>query len=300
MKTPSVLLLSILLLAHSARAEKPAPPPPENTTPATWCRYVPERMDDFAWENDLIAFRAYGPALGAHGGGEDSGVDVWLKRVKYPIIDRWYALEKQGYPYHEDRGEGNDPYHTGPSRGCGGTALLKEGEMVLPGTYKEWKIESREPRQSVFTLTYDYHLGGETIREVKRVTIGLGDRLFRSESTFTKDGRPVPGLEVAIGVTTHGGKAKATFDKVRGWMSCWETIEGKGLGTGVVIAPEAVVDMKQHRSPNKDDHAMLVTRTDAQGRTVHYAGYGWEGAGEITSPGQWHDYLTKFAANLKK
>ena len=26
-------------------------------------RYVPERLDDYAWENDRIAFRAYGPAL---------------------------------------------------------------------------------------------------------------------------------------------------------------------------------------------------------------------------------------------
>ena len=24
-------------------------------------RYYPERMDDMAWENDLVAFRAYGP-----------------------------------------------------------------------------------------------------------------------------------------------------------------------------------------------------------------------------------------------
>ena len=26
-------------------------------------RYYPERVDDVAWENDLVAFRAYGPAL---------------------------------------------------------------------------------------------------------------------------------------------------------------------------------------------------------------------------------------------
>lgn len=26
------------------------------------CRFVPERMDDFAFENDKVAFRIYGPA----------------------------------------------------------------------------------------------------------------------------------------------------------------------------------------------------------------------------------------------
>lgn len=30
-------------------------------------RQYPERMDDMAWENDLVAFRAYGPALQARG-----------------------------------------------------------------------------------------------------------------------------------------------------------------------------------------------------------------------------------------
>src|SRR6476661_2240682 len=32
-------------------------------TAKTYARYVPERYDDFAWENDKIAFRMYGKAL---------------------------------------------------------------------------------------------------------------------------------------------------------------------------------------------------------------------------------------------
>ena len=55
----------------------------------TFARYVPERIDDFAWENDKIAFRAYGPK--ARKGAENSGIDCWLKRVEYPIIDKWYG-----------------------------------------------------------------------------------------------------------------------------------------------------------------------------------------------------------------
>ena len=30
-------------------------------------RQYPERLDDMAWENDLVGFRAYGPALQARG-----------------------------------------------------------------------------------------------------------------------------------------------------------------------------------------------------------------------------------------
>jgi Domain of unknown function (DUF4861) len=36
---------------------------PQAVTTKTFGRYVPERKDDFAWENDKIAFRMYGKAL---------------------------------------------------------------------------------------------------------------------------------------------------------------------------------------------------------------------------------------------
>tara|TARA_A200000159_G_scaffold161456_2_gene183444 strand:- start:3798 stop:4106 length:309 start_codon:yes stop_codon:yes gene_type:complete len=70
-------------------------------------RHVPERLDDFAFENDKVAFRLYGPALQAS--AENNGTDCWLKRVDYPIIDKWYQRHAQGKSYHEDTGEGYDP-----------------------------------------------------------------------------------------------------------------------------------------------------------------------------------------------
>ncbi|MBW2075900.1 MAG: DUF4861 family protein [Deltaproteobacteria bacterium] len=55
---------------------------------AAYCRFVPERKDDFAWENDKTAFRMYGPAL------EDEtitcGIDAWSKCVPTPFIDKAY------------------------------------------------------------------------------------------------------------------------------------------------------------------------------------------------------------------
>ena len=59
-------------------------------------RFVPERTDDYAWENDKVAFRTFGPEAqqmkeaGIKGGTLTSGIDAWLKRVDYPIIDKWY------------------------------------------------------------------------------------------------------------------------------------------------------------------------------------------------------------------
>jgi hypothetical protein len=267
--------------------------------PATFGRYVPERMDDFAWENDLIAFRTYGPAIKSTNGTEDSGIDCWLKRVPYPVINKWYAGDKMGRPYHTDFGEGNDPYHVGGSRGCGGLAIWQNGKMVTSGPYKSWRVVSRTPQKSVFELNYEYDLSGQKINEVKRITIELGKRLFALESTFTRNGRPVV-LDIAIGITTHNGKAKATLNPKSGTMACWETIEGFGLGTGVSIAPSKVRAMREVKSDKPDQsHALLLTRTDARGKVSYNAGYGWEKAGEITTPEKWSAYLVQFAASTR-
>ena len=45
--------------------------------------------DDFAWENDKIAFRMYGPALEADG-EVSSGIDVWSKSTPRLVINDWY------------------------------------------------------------------------------------------------------------------------------------------------------------------------------------------------------------------
>ncbi|MFT7037148.1 MAG: hypothetical protein ACJA2S_005690, partial [Cyclobacteriaceae bacterium] len=82
----------------------------------TFARFVPERTDDFAWENDRVAFRAYGPEAqrmveeNIPGGTLSSGIDCWLKKVNYSIIDVWYERNTNGGNYHEDVGEGLDNY----------------------------------------------------------------------------------------------------------------------------------------------------------------------------------------------
>ena len=280
-----------------APAKAPTTPPVPTGPPATWCRYVPERSDDFAWENDLTAFRAYGPAIKKAKGTESSGIDCWLKRVPYPIIDKWYAIDKKGVSYHKDHGEGNDPYHVGSSRGTGGLAIWKDDKMVLAGPYKTWKIVSRTPEKSVFELTYDYDMSGETIHEVKHIEIELHKRLFHAESTFTKADKPVSGLDIAIGITTHDGRAQATLNPKQGWMACWEKMEGFSLGTGVIIAPSKILSMRELKSTKADEsHALLLTRTDDAGKVSYYAGYGWEKAGDITTPQKWQNALRQFAS----
>ena len=48
------------------------------------------RVDDFTWENDRCAYRAYGPAL-QRTGEKAFGIDVWLKSVPYLVVADRYA-----------------------------------------------------------------------------------------------------------------------------------------------------------------------------------------------------------------
>jgi len=65
---------------------------------------VKERFDDFAWENDRIAQRVYGPALMTTSFGPltSSAVDLWPKRTSRLIINDWYMADH----YHVDMGDG--------------------------------------------------------------------------------------------------------------------------------------------------------------------------------------------------
>src|SRR5690606_16672426 len=91
---------------------KPAP-----VAPTTYARNVQERYDDFAWENDKVAFRMYGKALESR---KDNafGTDVWAKRPGKLVINEWY---KTG-DYHKDHGDGLDYYSVGFTLGAGDIA----------------------------------------------------------------------------------------------------------------------------------------------------------------------------------
>ncbi len=264
--------------------------------PKPYARFVPERQDDFAWENDLVAFRAYGPAL--RNGTENAGIDVWPKRVKYSIINKWYDLHvNKGISYHEDHGEGLDNYHVGASAGTGGTALWINGKREPLETFSRYSLQGLSDKSVTFTLTYKHTINGDAYREDKLVTLKMGSRLYAVESTFWKNGKIAQGLPVAIGVTTHDGKAKTTFDQANGWLATWEILDNFGLGTAILMAPKTIVETVSIFKGDQPDssHALYIAHTDNRGKVKYFAGYGWQKAKEITSVESWQAYLTAFA-----
>jgi len=255
-----------------------------------YTKFVPEREDDFAWENDLVAFRMYGPA--SKSTGTVSGVDCWLKRVDYSILDKWYADHQKGISYHVDHGEGHDPYHVGTSRGCGGTAVWLNGKPYPAGAYKAWRVIDNSQEKVTFELDYAWQIDLGDVKETKRITLVLGSQLYKVESTFLLNNKPAKNLAVAVGLSTHNSAASTSADKASGWIATWENLKGYSLGTGAKISADLVDDIIHIPSENKDEsHIWLISHTDEQGKFRYSAGYAWQRAQHIQTMAAWQKYL---------
>ena len=283
------------------RIEAVTPPFPA----LVFARFVPERLDDFAWENDKVAHRTYGPALAAPDepkrGKEvlvTSGLDVWCKRVSYPVVDRWY--NKGHDHYHKDEGEGMDMYQVGPSRGCGGTGIWDGKQLYVSRNYKAWKVIANGPIRAVFELGYDtWMANGVMVSEVKRFTVDAGSNLDRIESTFAVTGAK----EVTVGIGLNKTPADKGQDPVialtpvaaDGSFTQWVVQKTNGsLGTAVIVPAESFAGFAE------DDRNHLLLTKAASGVPVrYYAGAGWSKAGEFTTREAWNAYVAAFATRLK-
>ena len=113
---------------------------PKDTT--VMARFVPERMDDFVFENDLIAGRFYGKAL--EGNPTSPGIDIWVKLPGKLVANEWYAkaMEDGGY-YHRDHG-GKDCYKVAVSLGGGASAVMLDGRELARGTGRSKKRSEQQ------------------------------------------------------------------------------------------------------------------------------------------------------------
>lgn len=281
----------------------------EDGKPRAYARVVPERMDDLAWENDKVAFRMYGPALRA--GAEDSGIDAWFKKVRYPVLDKWYGLAtgKAQQSYHVDRGEGYDAYHVGDTRGVGGLGLWVDGKLVTSDTFVKGHVHWTGPDVAEFSnvFVYPLTLNGKPVYEHRYSRLRLGQRMTEIGSYFSHsagpyDAHPIADFpyEVVIGlVTQDAARAEMVLDATRGLIAVTEPVDGKPLGTGVLLDPARVVRTARLPAADRDGkhaHALVLTRVDAGGYVRYRSGFAWSGDGEITQPQQWLSYLSRQAS----
>lgn len=259
--------------------EKSAPTP---VTAKTFARYVPERFDDFAWENDVVAFRMYGMAL--EGRPDDAqGLDLWSKRTSDLVVDKWYAHGD----YHTDHGEGMDYYSVGMTLGAGDIAPIEGDEVVYSKHYRGFDILDNGPLRTTFKLDHEpWQVGEKTVSVSKRYTLDAGSQLNRVEVTYTVDGDGA--LPVVIGVSRRADAGELLNEQGSGLFGYWEpTDDAHGTsGVGVVLADGEFERFIEHSK----QYLSQLTAHDGE-PIVYYNGGAWDRAGKIKSAVDWFAYL---------
>jgi hypothetical protein len=256
-------------------------------------RFVRERHDDFAWENDRVAHRMYGPDLEtcAKEPLVSSGVDVWVKRVPRRVVNDWYMTDD----YHQDAGEGADYYAVGTSRGLGGLGVWAGGKLAVSRNFVTSRVLANGPIRLLFELSYaPWDAGGERVAETKRVTLDAGSRWNRCESTFTGQRGP---LSLGIGIAKHPG-SQVKIDGKGGTMWAWEPLAGGkagNLGTAVVLP----AGTKLAGQPSELDY-LIVARLPSHGGLLYYTGSAWDRAGDLPDPAAWAAEVSAFAQRLAR
>ncbi|QOL48625.1 DUF4861 family protein [Massilia litorea] len=268
-----------------------------------WGRYVQERLDDFAWENDRISHRTYGPALAAPappGSGKEvlvtSGLDLWFKRVDYPIIDRWY--NKGHDHYHKDEGEGMDMYNVGKSRGAGGSGVWDGGALFTSTNYRSWKVLANGPVRAVFELSYDaWDAGGTQVSEVKRFTVDAGHQFDQIDSTFTFAGPQQLTVGIGLNKTPSDKKQDPQIAVVRSEAdpSLLQWVRQKSNGSiGIAIVLPGATGFAEDALNH-----LVLAKVESGKPLRYYAGAAWDRAGLIVSQESWAAHVAQAAARAK-
>lgn len=255
-------------------------------------RYVLPR-EDVGWENDRIAFRVYGSVLA---GNVDNGIDVWTKRVRYPIVAKWYA-ESEGSPpgkdtYHQDRGEGADFFSVGKTLGAGSGGILRNGKLIQPGLFSHYRIVTNGPIRVSFELYYT-NVRIDTVRYslVKRITLDAGEQLNRIDETYLSNAKDSV-LMLAVGLVKRSNTTIRRNEE-NSILSLWgattsDSVNGN-LGTGIVLSSALTAVFRD------DSLQYLTIAPFIKGmRTTYYSGAAWSRMGDIGTAEQWFEYLKDF------
>ena len=187
---------------------------PKQEEAKVMARAVPERADDFVFENDVIAGRFYGKAL--EGNPTSPGIDIWVKLPGRLVANEWYehAVNEDPDYYHHNHG-GKDCYKVAVSLGGGASAPYIGGALRYPATnYRSFEMLEQTPTRVRFALEYPAWeaVEGVTVSLRKEVTLEAGS-YFAEVADYYSFPDSVGVLTVAAGIKLHG--AQCTVEKTK-------------------------------------------------------------------------------------
>ena len=293
-------------------------------------RCYPERMDDMAWENDLVAFRAYGPALQAKG-ERGFGYDLFTKyNTTEPMLEAMYAKEldketlakiaelKKTDPkaaaelsrersYHIDHGYGMDCYAVGPTLGAGVAALMVNDTIIYPWCYKNQEILDNGPLR--FTVKLEFTpltvKGDSTVVETRLITLDAGSHLNKTAVSYSN---LIETLPIVAGIVLHEPDGAVVADAANGYITYVDPTTGPDNGKIFIGAavPTVVKDAKtvlfsekeKKERNNADGHVLAVSDYEPGSEYVYYWGFAWDRA-DIKTAAAWNQYMADFAQKVR-
>ena len=259
-------------------------------------RFVRERFDDFAWENDLIAHRTYGKALETWKGEPltSSAIDIWSKLHPTLIINEWYMMGDAFY--HHMNSNGGDDYSAGATRGDGGNGLWAADKLWVSKNFVNSRTLADGPLRVMFELDYDaFDVNGKQVAETVRISLDAGSQLDHYQVTFKPAENKSEQLTAAVGLK----KVKSDvvdFNAARGTLAIWEPMEkNQGMqGIAAIVDPKSLVKQTEDKSNN------LLLLNAGSGNSIDYwAGFAWDKAGKITTADDWKKYVDEFAQGVQ-
>ena len=255
----------------------------------TYGRFVPERKEDFAWENDKIAFRMYGKELENTPKEMAYGMDVWVKSTQRMVINERY---KRGR-YHENLGDGMDYYHVGLTLGAGNIAPYLNDSIYYSRNYVRWKILDNGPLRTTFQLEYDdWDVAGKQVKATKTISLDAGSQLNKVQALYSYS--DTSSLPLVVGIIKRKDPGTLLLDEKQGVMGYWEPEMGDYGITGVGCV--FITNPTQMKLTNQQ--LLTISPSVKNKPFFYYTGAAWNKADVYTSADQWFAYLHQFKNHL--
>jgi hypothetical protein len=265
--------------------------------PKTYARFIKERKDDFAWENDRVAFRIYGAALKPVD-GPSNGIDVWYKKTDKLIIDKWYKDDLAGKAsYHEDHGEGLDDYKVGRSLGAGAMAPFVNDSLWLNENFVSQELLENGPIRSTFKLTYNkLNVNGKEYAETRTFSIDAGSQLTKITQSYEGVSEKIT---VAAGIVKRDGNDSIIAKD--NYVIYLEPYSKKVENVAIaMVFPDGYKKTAVNNykiGNNLYSHVLAVC--DCEKSITYYSGYGWSKAGTFSDFADFEKYIAEFSECIK-
>ncbi len=254
-------------------------------------RQVPERYDDYAWENNLSAYRLYGPAL------ETSpeklitpGIDVWVKCTEKLVIDEWYAKGD----YHHNYGDGMDCYKVGRTLGGGASVPMLEGKFwPMEHNYATCQTLDNGPIRTTVKLVYvPWDVNGTAVSLVKTISLDANQRFNRMENLYEGEFEELP---TAAGFVRHDVKGT---EQGEGWIAMVEAVSDSKQPEVDGDIYQAIVLPGAELNADLLGHTLAVKAVKSGEKMTYYSASGWSQGG-VENMEDWIETIKEQAAMVE-